>query len=170
MILSRGEILAAVRRGGIAITPFNPANVGACSVDLTLSSEFRTFKRGGYARLSEGLDYRKFTTPAVASVARPLKLAPGRLVLGATAERVRLSDRYCAWIQGRSRVARLGLSVHVSSSLVQPGVDNVQVLEVVNNAPFPIALVPGVRVCQLVFEELKGRARYSGAFRTQATP
>jgi deoxycytidine triphosphate deaminase len=53
---------------------------------------------------------------------------------------------------------------------VQPGVDNVQVLELMNVSPLPLKLYPGARVCQIVFEELKGKARYSGAFAKQRAP
>ena len=171
MILSKPKLLQAIRSGDIAVTPFNAEHVGACSIDLTLSRHFRRFKTKGTVRLTGGLDYQNHTFAVEATVSKPVKIKPGELVLGATAEKIRLSDKYCGWIQGRSRIARLGLSVHVSSSLIQPGVDNVQVLEIVNNAPFAIILAPGVRVCQVVFEELSGSgARYSGGFSRQERP
>ena len=39
-------------------------------------------------------------------------------------------------LEGRSRYARVGLTVHVTASLVQPGSDNHQILEIVNLSPF----------------------------------
>ncbi len=170
MILAKSELLKKIKEGKIAITPFSPDAVGACSVDLSLSQNFRRFKPGSPVRLTAGVDYLSHTVAVTASTAKPLKIRPHEIVLGSTQERITLSDCYCGWIQGRSRTARLGLSVHVSSSLIQPGVDNVQVLEIVNNAPFPILLIPGIRVCQVVFEELTGKGSYSGRFANQTKP
>jgi len=91
-------------------------------------------------------------------------------VLGVTKEKLGLSNGLCGWIQGRSRIARMGVMVHVSSSLIQPGVDNRQVLEIINLSPNPIVLRPGVKVCQIVFEELSSEAEYAGDFAKQTKP
>ena len=58
-------------------------------------------------------------------------------------------------LEGRSRYARMGVIIHTTSALVQPGSDNRQVLEIVNLAPFPIKLSAGMRISQIVFEYLK---------------
>jgi len=99
-----------------------------------------------------------------------LIIKPGEVVLGVTKEKISLSSGLCARIDGRTRFARLGLLVHLSSSLVQPGVNNVQVLEIMNASPNELVLKPGLKICQLVFEELKGTAVYGGAFRYQTKP
>jgi len=57
-------------------------------------------------------------------------------------------------LEGRSRYARMGLAVHVTSALVQPGSDNHQVLEIVNFAPFPVTIREGMRISQIVFSKL----------------
>jgi deoxycytidine triphosphate deaminase len=38
---------------------------------------------------------------------------------------------------------------------VHPGSDNHQVLEIVNLAPFPVILRKGMRITQILFEEMK---------------
>jgi dCTP deaminase len=58
-------------------------------------------------------------------------------------------------LEGRSRFARMGLMIHLTSALVQPGSDNHQVLEIANLAPFPVRLHAGMRISQVVFEHLE---------------
>jgi dCTP deaminase len=169
VILSRPEILKAISEGRIEISPFDTDQVGPCSVDLALGNEFRRFRPNKETlAVGERVNEADFSERVKVRKNERLTLAPGELVLGVTQERLKLSDDLCARLDGRSRFARMGLLVHVSASLIQPGVHNVQVLEMMNLAPYRLALKPGLRVCQVVFEELKGRARYQGAFKTQS--
>jgi len=169
MILSKNEIFKAIRSGRLAITPFKKENVGACSVDLTLGNEFKVFKKSkNVLEVNEGAEAGPaFAKRVKLKPGQQIILKPGELVLGITSERLRLADNLIGHLEGRSRFARLGLLVHVSSSLIQPGVDNVQVLEMANLAPHPLALKPGLRLCQVVFEEVKGSAHYEGRFKRQ---
>jgi dCTP deaminase len=167
MILSRPKILKAIKEGRIGITPFDESAVGACSIDLTLGKEFRIFKDTKELILTDKLDYLLHTRRKKAN---SLLLKPNELVLGITEERIRLNNDLCGFLQGRSRIARAGLMVHVSSSLVQPGVDNRQVLEIVNLSRNPMCLQSGVKICQIIFSEVSGGAAYSGEFSKQTKP
>ena len=69
----------------------------------------------------------------------------------------------CGLLEGRSRFARLGLMIHVTSAFVQPGVSNRQVLEMSNVSGHPLAIHPGVRICQIVLLRDGGRARSTAA-------
>ena len=69
--------------------------------------------------------------------------------------------------EGRSRFARLGLMIHVTSALVQPGVNSHQVLEMGNVSGHPLAIHAGVRICQLVLMRTEGEAVYTGRFSHQ---
>ena len=77
------------------------------------------------------------------------------MCLGRTVEKLTLPPDIMGHLEGRSRYARMGLIIHITSALVQPGSDNRQVLEIVNLAPFPIKLHAGMRVSQVVFDLLK---------------
>lgn len=90
-------------------------------------------------------------------------------MLGVTYEKLTLDNKTCAFIEGRSRLARLGLLVHVSSGMIQPGVSNHQVLEIVNLSPHVIHLQPKTIICQILFNDLKGKAEYEGEFKNQTT-
>lgn len=91
------------------------------------------------------------------------------MILGQTLERIKLPENIVGRIDGKSRFARIGLLVHLSSSFIQPGVDNVQVLEIANFSPNNLELSPGLVVCQVVLEELKGKARYEGTYAKQTS-
>ncbi|OIO26418.1 dCTP deaminase [Candidatus Micrarchaeota archaeon CG1_02_55_22] len=169
MILSGNKLSQYLKQGKIKITPFEPKLVGACSIDFRLGPYFRVFhSHKQRVTVADKVDYKKYTKEVFAP--KGILVKPGELVLGATIERLALDSRLCGFMQGRSSMARMGLAVHVSSSLVQPGVDNVQVLEIVNNSPYSLFLAPGLRICQIVFEETTSPACYSGKFSKQARP
>ena len=173
MVLSRKAILDEIGKGNIKISPFSQANLGPVSVDLRLGKMFRVFGKKRIRLAADenaffGEKYRKNTKTKTVGKAG-LLLAPGELVLGTTFERISLSQNISGKLEGRSRFARLGLMVHVSSSLIQPGVDNVQVLEILNVSPFELRIMPGEKICQVVFDRVEGKAKYEGAFRMQKT-
>lgn len=61
-VLSRDEILKAIERKEIEITPFDPTAVGCASVDLSLSNEFRYFIPGrSIVHLLENANYKEIT-------------------------------------------------------------------------------------------------------------
>ena len=62
-VLGRQAILQAVDEGLIAITPFNADHVGPASVDLTLGSTFRVFRK-----VHEAVSYTHLTLPTIYSV------------------------------------------------------------------------------------------------------
>ncbi len=94
-------------------------------------------------------------------------LEAGATIHGITRERVGLPPDLCGFLEGRSRYARLGLMVHVTSALVQPGVYNHQVLEMGNVSGHPLRIHAGVRICQLVLMRTEGEAVYRGRFADQ---
>lgn len=165
-VLARDELLRAIASGVVTIDPFVPDQVGPGSIDMHLGNEFRVFRklRSGLV-VEEGIDLEDLTDRVV--VEDYFTLMPGETVLGITRERVKLPGDICGWLEGRSRFARMGLVIHLTASFVQPGVDNRQVLEIGNLAPFPLILKPGVRVCQLILERTDGKASYAGRFMNQ---
>ncbi|BBM87635.1 dCTP deaminase [Candidatus Uabimicrobium amorphum] len=167
-ILTRDEILKAVSAKEIAIAPFDEDHVGPASVDLHLSHSFRVFdKPKKVIRVQNDVDYRKATKGVRLKEGETFLLMPGETILGITVERITLSDGICGWLEGRSKFARVGLLIHISASFMQPGIDNHQVLEMSNFGPVPLEIVPGVRICQFIFQRTIGNAAYQGKFRNQ---
>jgi len=165
-VLTREALLQAIRDGRIAIEPFSEDMVGPGSIDLNLSDEFRIFKKRRHGVVvDDSMDLESITR--LVRRERSLTLLPGETVIGITQERIRLSPNICGWIQGRSRFARIGLLVHMTASFIQPGIDNRQVLEISNMAPFPLILKPNTRICQVIFQTTEGDAVYQGKHRDQ---
>ena len=165
-ILTRDEILNEIRRGNIKIEPFALDQVGPASIDLHLSNEFRIFKNiRRVVEIRENANYEDVTEKI--KIDDHLILMPGEMVLGITMEKITLSPNICGWLEGRSRFARLGLLVHISTSFMQPGICNKQCLEIINFSPMPIALHPGTAICQFIFQKTLGEAIYQGRFKEQ---
>ena len=167
-VLTRDEILKEIKKGNIKIKPFKKSQVGPGSVDLHLDNEFRIFKKvHRVVHVNDKTDHKRVTE--VVKVKDYLLLVPGETVQGITREMVILPPNLCAWLEGRSRFARLGLLVHISASFIQPGISNKQVLEISNMSQMPLAIYPGTAICQMIFERTEGKARYKGRFARQRT-
>jgi dCTP deaminase len=167
---------AAGKRPGclpwIDVTPFDPAMCGPNSYDVRLGDTLLTYD----LTHSPAIDPNK----PPPTKAKPLcdvrwcgcyggwLLSPRRLYLGATAERIACHG-VVPWIDGRSSVGRLGVSVHVTAGRGDdgwPGPGR-------EPAPFtleitvvhPTILRPGMRLAQLTFMRVEGERRpYAGRY------
>ena len=166
MVLTRDVILKEIAAGRVEIDPLLPAQIGPASIDLHLGDEIRVMTGGPAAvDVTEDADYRTITR--VQRLTAPYVLQPGETIHGITRERLRLPGDVAGWLEGRSRFARLGLMIHVTSGFVAPGVDGRQVLEMSNVAGRPLAIHPGVAICQVVLQRCEGEALYTGRFARQ---
>ncbi len=163
-VLTRKEILDLIRKKELEIKPFRKRNVGATSVDLTLSNEFRIFDGGERITLSEDLDIKDYTSFVKR---KEILLEPWDFVVGITKERIKMPNNLIGFLTGRTRYARFGLVVHSTASLIQPGTNNRQVLEIYNVSPNILRIKAGMRICQVVFQRLESEASYRGKFKNQ---
>ncbi len=165
-VLTRDVILAEIQSGRLEISPFASDQLGAASIDLTLGDEIRVIEASGSPiDLVDDADYRDHTR--IRRLDEPYVLEPGRTIHGITVERIRLAPNLCGFLEGRSRFARLGLMVHVTSAFVQPGASNRQVLEMSNVSNRSLRIHRGVRLCQIVLMRTEGEAVYRGRFADQ---
>ena len=108
-------------------------------------------------------------------------LKPGAFILGWTVEEIRLphTSRLAGRVEGRSTLARLGLGVHVTAPTIHAGfgtTDDPEYpgtrirLEIWNCGPLHVCLEKGMKICQLILEEVHGTPEkgYEGVFATQA--
>ena len=166
MILTRDVILKEIAAGRIAIEPLRPEQIGPASIDLHLGDEIRVMAGPpDVVAVTEDADYRAITR--VQPLDAPYVLRPGETIHAITRERLRLPGDVAGWLEGRSRFARLGLMIHVTSGFVAPGVESRQVLEMSNVAGRPLAIHAGVAVCQVVLQRCEGSAVYTGRFARQ---
>ena len=166
MILTRDVIRREIEAGRVVIDPFFADQVGPASIDLHLGDEIRVMHTG-HEPLPEidEVDYR--TISEVRSLQTPYPLSPGETIHGITRERITLPGDIGGWLEGRSRFARLGLMIHVTSGFVQPGVASRQVLEMSNVSGRTLLIHAGVRLLQIVLQRCEGSAVYRGRFARQ---
>jgi len=169
VILTHDVIVREIASGRLVIDPLEPDQIGPASVDLHLGDEIRVMQGGApIIDIDESTDYRSVTE--VRPLIEPYVLQPGETIHGITRERIRLPPDIGGWLEGRSRYARLGLMIHVTSGFVQPGVDNRQVLEMSNVAGRPLKIRAGTRLLQIVLQRTEGEATYRGRFADQQRP
>ena len=170
-ILVGQEMLDAISRGEIIIDPLEDSQIGPGSVDLTLGNDFRVFKKQmGIYHVNNESDFSDVTDLVSLADGEYISISPCEMILGITRERITLAETIAGWLEGRSRFARFGPAVHVTAGFMQPGISNHQVLEIVNLGHTPLALYPGTRICQFIFERCLGSAKYQGRFVDQVKP
>jgi len=170
-MLSNVDIWRRLQEGSIKIEPL-PArsSFGGASVDLTLGDEIRVFNTSrcafiDYRLIREDPNYLPAVTdPLRVSQDAPLILHPGKVIICSTTEWVEIPSDLCGELQGRSSLARIGVLPHTAGK-IDPGWKGKLTLEVSNVSEIPVALYPGVRICQILFHELSSPAdlSYDGA-------
>ncbi len=85
-------------------------------------------------------------------------MQPGDFVLAVTLEKVTLPNDLMGRLEGRSSLGRLGIVVHSTASVFDPGWDGKCVLELGNLGRMAVALTVGMRICAMTFEELSSEA------------
>jgi len=154
MTLSDVDLKEYLKKGLIKIEPLEDSQIGPASIDLTLGDEWYFFK-DKYTKGEVDLSKVSFTDAFGMKKAKDIRLMPGQMCLGKTVEKITLAPNIVGKLEGRSRYARMGLVIHITSAVVQPGSANHQVLEIVNLAPFPVVLHAGMRISQVLFDELR---------------
>ena len=117
MLLSDGEIKEAIASGELAFDPpLDVEDIQPASIDLRLDSTIRVQSEGpvlGVILDPETLDVTRhieaYTELKDLSRYGPWRLEPGRFIIGYTVERVGLPFHLGARVEGRSRLARLGV-------------------------------------------------------------
>ena len=145
---------------------FAKRNVGPASVDLTLADKVLIPVQKDQITLGDKVEYKliRFTKD------HPFILKPGEFVLAATNEFVSFSSDICGFVQGRSSIGRIGLTVQ-NAGFIDPGFRGTITLELVNESQMAIALIPGYRVVQVVLMEVRGNTEmYSGKYNDQIDP
>lgn len=158
MVLSDHDIKSYLNTGKIVITPQPDLKtaLGACSIDLRLGNEFRIFEHSRFPYIDP---YDKSLSGDITKIVKvnekePFILQPSDFVLATTIESFTLPDDLLARLEGRSSLGRLGIVVHSTASIFEPGWQGKVVMELGNLGRMPVALYPGMRVCALTFEML----------------
>ncbi len=146
MLLSGAEIREAVQSGSLVIdsVDFSSGVLQPASVDLTLDSILKIQSADpitGIKVQPETVDLQGLLDTYTESVApkdppisgrQSWELKPQQFVIGRTAETVGLPFDLAGRVEGRSRLARLGVGVHITAPKIDPGFTNRITLEIFN--------------------------------------
>ncbi len=182
MVLTDREIQAALARKDIKITP-PPTDVAfsSTSLDLTLSASVAQWRNPTaigvehhiVSPAADGYRYsefaQEFSERKELSRTEGIVVEPGVFLLGWTAEYIELPLHIAARVEGKSSLARLGIGIHVTAPTIHAGFTGTIQLEICNHGTLRVRLLPGMPICQPIFEQTLGTpARgYTGQFYRQ---
>ena len=179
MVLSNVEILAEIRADRLVFDPpiDDENRFDSSSVDLLLDDRLLVLPDSPEGQVFDfalhGRDVMAFLQPRgyfhFLSSDGAYEMPQGRLIIGQTLEFITLPDHLAARIEGKSSLARVGLSVHVTAPTVKAGFSGRLVLEMNNIGPFPIVLREGMPIAQLILEHvgLPPSEGYQGQYQGQ---
>ncbi|WP_400200514.1 dCTP deaminase [Methanobrevibacter smithii] len=156
-ILSDKTIKEYLKEGKIVIDPLkDEQQIQPSSVDMRLGDEFKVFKviRKPYIDPKDEEDIAEYMESSTVPEGEAFIIHPNEFALATTQEYVKVPDDLVARVEGRSSMGRLGVTMHVTAGYVDPGFEGRITLEISNIGAMPVALYPGQRVCQLVFETM----------------
>jgi dCTP deaminase len=154
MILSDQTIGKRIKTGDIRVYPkFEPRDLRPTGLRFHLGGELLLARPNQIAETSalSKLEYETLRIPS-----KGFTLPRGGFVLGSSAEMIQVSRNLVCWIEPRSTIARLGLSIHMGSTIF----DNIHeearsvTLELFNGGPFEVKLHLGMEIGMFVFAEL----------------
>jgi len=158
MFLSDKDIKAAIKARDITLEPFDAKRLQPASYDIRLGNVFII----NDPHTTSFIDPVKGIHPNTHSVevgdGDEFVLHPGVSILGYSKEFFG-SDRYLIEVNGKSSLARIGLLVHNSAGLVNPGHFLNIALELCNLNNVPIILRPGMEIAQLTFSPLSSESK-----------
>ena len=160
MVLSDVDIRRYLTEGKIKISPaLPPDQFGSCSVDFRLGEEFSIFEHSRHALidLRQKIAIQDLMRTITVAQGDPFILQPGEFALAITEETLELDDDVLGRLEGRSSLGRIGIIVHGTAGLFDPGWRGRATLELSNLGVMPVALYPGMRICSFTFEQLSSR-------------
>jgi dCTP deaminase len=171
MILSDHGIKEAIKNKDISISPYNEAQLNAASYDLRLGHQVTVYQDWclGLQSLSQkknGSDLKPcwmFMDSKKEPQTHTFNIDPdeGFVLLPSISylmhtEEVIHTDKYVPILDGKSSIGRLFIQVHATAGFGDPGFKGQFTLEVF--ARHPVIVYPGMRFCQIRFEQLDHEA------------
>lgn len=169
MVLVYQEIKEAIESGKIGCKPYDQSLIQPNSLDMRLGDEFILFHDDDDADLIDPYDYKIDKSSKL--IQDRIIIYPYDFMLATTKEYIALPDNICAEVNGKSSLARLGLSIHQTGGWVDCGFEGQITLEIYNCNQKPIMLYENMAIAQLVFHETtkcdlpynkKSDAKYNG--------
>lgn len=158
MFLSDKDIHAAVKGGDITLEPFDKKRLQPASYDIRLGNIFIINDPHTTSFIDPAKGIHPNTHQVDVEDGDEFVLHPGVSILGYSKEYFG-SDRFLIEVTGKSSLARIGLLVHNSAGLVNPGHYLNIALELCNLNNVPIILRPDMEIAQLTFSPLSSDSK-----------
>jgi len=158
-LIARLRLAADADPGMLSIVPPPDAQrlseTGAASIDLRLGRWFRTMRhaRTELLQVSSPEEEPIPTKEHFVRFGERFIIHPRNFVLGITLEWLRLPSDLAGYVTGKSSLGRRGLIIETASG-IQPGFAGCLALELSNVGEVPIALLPGMEICQIFLHEV----------------
>lgn len=151
---------------------FDPKQLETVSIDLSLTDSLRFYQDHSITCLDPLQDSAgHYQTYQMDEAFPHFVLQPGETVLGATEELLYIPTDLLGLLDGKSSLARLGLNVHSTASMIQPGFKGQITLELSNQHKIPIVLRPQMLIAQIRFHQLSTTvSEYKGQYQHQHGP
>ncbi len=150
MFLSDNDIIKAVKKGEIILKPFSESQLQPVSYDIRLGNKFITNDESSTHFVDPARKIYAKTREMEVRDGEEFVLHPGISVLGTSKEYFG-SDVYLIQIGGKSSLARVGLMVHNTAGIINPGHFLHVTFEMTNQSNVPIILRPGMEIAQITF-------------------
>lgn len=153
MYLSDTDIKKELEAKRITISDFASERLQSVSYDILLGNKFQTIKSHQTAFVDPAKNIFPETHSVEISDGEAFVLHPGKTVLG-TSKDYFGSDHYLIQLSGKSSLARIGLVVHNTAGIVNPGHFLNITFELYNAGKVPIILRPGMEIAQILFAQI----------------
>ncbi len=149
MILVDWQLHDRIKRGFIKIEPFNEAFIQPNSVDIRLGDHFVWYDESD--EIIDPYDKASIESHYNEKRAEYIDIPPGMFLLAETLETITLPEDIVATIEGKSSIARLGITLHQTGGWIDAGFSGTITLEICNANQRPVRLHAGMPIGQLVF-------------------
>ena len=171
-VLTREQILQSLSKREIIVEPIlDRKQINCASIDLRLDNyfaEFRTAKRSSIDPANVEKEYKEYMEfVELEFFEDEYYLQPKQFVLAQTFEYIALPNNVVGRLDGRSSVARQGLTVHAAAGLIDPGFRGHLVFELLNAGQMPLKLYPLMKVAKIAFFRTSETIEYGGQYNIQ---
>ncbi len=158
MFLSDADILKEIKKGTITLKLFEESRLGPASYDILLGNKFVTNESHETSFVDPARKIYAKTKETTVADGDEFILHPGVSVLGISKEYFGSND-FLIQVGGKSSLARVGLMIHNTAGLINPGHFLHITFELCNLNNVPIILRPGMEIAQLTFSKLSSPTR-----------
>lgn len=162
MQLNDKDIYRAMVNGDLLFVGADPKypfvkdkQVQPASVDLRLGNRIIRFKKD--IKSFDIKDIKKieeYLSIEYINEGDAIEVRPNEILFAQIYEQIAIPDYLSARIEGRSRVARLGISIHCTGDYINPGFAGAMPLQIINHNHFAIILYPYISICQMFLYKL----------------